>query len=147
MKSLRSMLTVAVTLGALCLLSSVSFAEQSSATKQEHHQVKMKLLQDSAIALQVSHPELAKGLNEYVEEERKESKEGMGAHKELEGATEKQAEAHRQAHLKLLRESAAALQGSHPNLASDLTKMADHQTKKMREEQKEDSKEQSEKNE
>ena len=142
MKSLKSMFTVTATLGAMFLLSSVSSGEQGLATKQEHHQAKIKLLQDSATALQVAHPELAKGLKEYADEESKEpkeQKEEMGAHEELEGATEKQAEGRRQAHLKLLRESAAALQVSRPDLAADLTKMADHQAKKMRNEQKEDS--------
>ncbi len=150
MKSLRSRYTVISTLGAMFLLSSVSFGEQGLATKQEHHQAQIKLLQDSATALQVSHPELAKGLKEYADEESKESteqKEGMGVHKELEGTTEKQAEGRHQVHLKLLRNSAAALQVSRPNLAADLTNMADHQAKKMKEEQKEDSKEKGEKNE
>ena len=150
MKSLRSTLPVTATLGAMFLLSSVSFGEQSRAPKQERHQAKIKLLQDSATALQVSHPELAKRLKECVDEESKEpkeQKEGMEAHKELEGATEKQAEGRHQTHLKLLRASAAALQASRPDLAADLTKMADHQAKQIREEQKEDSKEKGEKNE
>ncbi len=150
MKSLRSTFSGIAVFGAMLLLSGVLFAEQGSTVRKEHHQAKIKLLLDSAIALQQSHPELTKGLSDYANEEVKESqdhKEGMGAHKESEGAAEKQVEGRRQAHIKLLRDSAAALQVSRPDLAADLTKAADHQVKHIKGEGQEDSKEVGEKNE
>ena len=53
----------------------------------------------------------------------------------------------REAHLKLLRDSAAALQSSHPGLAADLIKTADEKEKRMAEkkEGKEDTEEAEEK--
>ena len=67
--------------------------------------------------------------------------------KELEGAAEKRVEGNREVRLKLLRDSAAALQASHADLAADLTKAADRQAKQIKEDQKEDAKEAGEKNE
>jgi len=137
-------------LGIVLFLSGVSFAEEGTKPAKWNHEAKIKLLQDSAAALQQSDPVLAKGLSDYAADELKESqerKEGAGVQKEAEGKTEKQMEEGHQGHIKLLRDAATALQGSHPDLAADLNKTADKHEKKMKDEQKKDLKEAGEKKE
>jgi len=55
-------------LGAIVFLSGVSFAQtapaqgQDASARKARHEAKIKLLQDSAAALQATNPDLAKGL-------------------------------------------------------------------------------------
>ncbi len=66
--------------------------------------------------------------------------------KELEGKAEQEMQGRPAAHVKLLRNSAAVLHASRPELSVDLTKAANRIARKMKAEQKEDAKE-TEKNE
>lgn len=143
MKMLRNVVMGIAVFGVLMFLSGVSFADEGAKTAPEHHAAKVKLLQDSAAALAQSNPALSKGLTDYANAELKEKQEK----KEGEGKAEEQMEATRAAHIKLLRDAAAALQATHPDLAADLTKMADKHEKKMKDEEKKDSKEAGEKKE
>jgi len=136
MKSLRNAFVIFLAVVSVGSFAGVSFAHE------EHHEAFVKLLNDSAAALQSSHPDLAAGLTKFSNEEANE-KEEKGEKKELEGKEEDEMHEHRAAHLKLLRDSAAALKASHPDLAADLTKKADRNEKKIKKhkEGKEDSKE------
>jgi len=121
MKYLRSVLIGLAALGMIVFLSSLSFAKEGHAAGKKHHEYSMKLLQDSAAALQQSNPALAKELNNWVDEEAKEAKEW----KEKKGRHE--------ARVKLLQDSAAALQKSNPDLAKRLKEMESKHKKKMQE--------------
>jgi len=82
---------------------------------------------------------LAAGLTTLADEEAKELQEGkkeMKPKKELEGKAEKEVEKRHEDHLKLLRDSATALQASRHDLAADLTKTADRKAKRMAEKKK-----------
>ena len=133
MRSLKSLFAMVTVCGAVVLLSGLSSAEMESGMGKAHHQAQVKLLQDSAAALQTSNPELAKKLSAWATDEMNE-KEGKG-HEE------------RQARLKLLKDSAAALQASHPDLAASLTKKANKMEKVVKKDAREDSKERGEKKE
>ncbi len=124
-----------VVTGFMVLLSSVSFAEEG------HGQEKIKLLNDSAAALQASNPALAASLTKYANDEAQEVKEKNEGKKELEGAKEEAMKAKRAENIKLLRDAAAALQVSHPEIAEHLTKMADRHAKRMTKEGKEEKEE------
>ena len=166
----RSTIVGIVIMGATLCLSGVSLAEQGSTASPEHHQAKIKLLQDAVAALQSSQPTLANALSAYATEEANEpahtnvpilgttSRDMVGGTtveykedrakvgKEAEEAAEKHEEANHAAHLKLLRDSAAALLTSHPDLAARLTKSADRMVKHMKQHAKEDMNEAGEKN-
>ena len=145
MNRLRSTVIAIAMFGVVLAVSGVSFADPMA--NAGHHQAKIKLLQDSAAALQQSNPALAKKLTDYATQEMKETqehKEGTGTGKEPAEANEKQSEENHQVHIKLLRDSAAALQASQPTLAADLTKSADRMSKKAMKAQKEDAKEKGE---
>ena len=83
MRLVRSMLVGAALVGMVVLLSGVSFAQETqsagkdSAAWQAKREARIKLLQDSAAALQQSNPDLAKGLLEMAESHKgeKETKE------------------------------------------------------------------------
>ena len=64
MKSLRTVVIGLAVVGMVVFLSSVSFAEQGCKAGKMNHEAKVKLLRDSATALQKSNPDLAKGLQE-----------------------------------------------------------------------------------
>jgi len=135
MRLFKGVLMGVVVTGFMVLLSSVSYA------KEGHGQEKIKLLNDSAAALQVSNPWLAASLTKYANDEAQEVKEKNEGKKELEGAKEEEMKKHREEHIKLLRDAAAALQVSHPDLAQRLTKMADRHAKMIKKEGKEDKEE------
>ena len=136
MRSLRNAFVVFLTVVFVGSFAGISFAHGKD------HEAFVKLLNDSAMALQSSNPALAAELTKFSTEEANE-KEENGEKKELEGKEENEMHEHHEAHLKLLRDSAAALKASHPDLAADLTKKADRSEKKTKEhkEGKEDSKE------
>ena len=113
----------------MVLLSAASFA------KQGHEQEKIKLLNDSAAALQVSNPALADSLSKYANDEAQEVKEKKEGKKQMEGAEETM-KMRRAERIKLLRDAAAALTASNPKLTERLTKMADRHEKMMKKENK-----------
>jgi len=103
-------------------------ATSAFAADKEHskgsHEALIKTLRSSAATLQSSHPDLAKGLTKYANEEASEI-EG----KEEKGMKEDLGEA---SLVKLLRDSATVLQKSHPDLAAKLTESADRKAKKIK---------------
>lgn len=131
--------------GLLVVVFALSFSKMSFAHKEDERAF-VKLTSDSANALQASRPDLATELKKWSDEEANE-KEEKGEKKELEGKAEEEMHARRAAHLKLLRDSAAALQQSNPVLAAGLTKTADEKAKWMTEDKegKEDTNEMEEK--
>ena len=99
-----------------------------------------KLMGDSAAALQPSRPDLAAGLMSWSNEEAS-GDPRISEKEEMESMTKDELYADREGHLKLLRDSAAALQQSRPTLSVDLTEMANRKekwiTKKYKEEARE----------
>lgn len=82
-------------------------------TDKEAWTAKIKVLKDSAAALQTSNPALAKGLNDLAD-------------KKAEKIQKKQERKDKHdARIKLLKDSAAALQTSNPELAKELQKMSE----------------------
>ena len=112
---LKNLAVSVVILGAIGLLSSVSLADQ----------VDIKILSDSAAALQTSNPDLAANLTKFAKEEADEIEGRDEGQQESEEEAEENLEKHHKEFIKLLRDSASALQKSHPELAEELTKMAD----------------------
>jgi len=130
MKSLRTVLIGLAIFGIAVFLSGVSFAQKMQSADKARHEAKVKLLQDSAAALQQSDPILSAGLIKFANDEmsEKQEKEEKNEAKEM-----KESEAmpgYREAHIKLLKDSAVALQQSHPDLAKGLEEMivAKHKT-------------------
>ena len=143
MRLLKGMVMGLVVTGFMVLLSSASFADEG-----HHGKDKIKLLNDSAAALAKSNPDLAASLTKYANEEAAKKQEKGKEKKELEGAQEDQMKARRAEHMKLFKDSAAALEKSNPDLAKRMTKMADHMAKRMEnKEGKEDKEEAGEKEE
>jgi len=114
MKSLRTVLSGLVVVGMIVFFSGVSFAQDKSPdAKAARHEARIKLLKDSAAALQQSNPVLAKGLLEMAE----------GQQKAKEAKESAEWKAKHEARVKLLKDSAAALQKSNPDLAKSLEEM------------------------
>ena len=63
----RNVLIGAAVLGIAVFLSGVSFADEGCHKGKMGHEAKIKLLKDSAAALEKSNPDLAKGLEEMTE--------------------------------------------------------------------------------
>ncbi len=123
MKSLRSMVMWMLVLGIALFVATSAFAADKEHNKGDHEAL-IKTLISSAAALQSSHPDLARGLTKYANEEGSEveGKEEKGMKEDLgEGGL-----------VKLLQDSAAALQQSHPDLATKLTEFADRKAKKIK---------------
>ena len=118
MKLSQKIMISLVVLGLSLPSSSVLFAHEG-----HHGAAFIKLLQDSAAALQSSQPALSADLTKFATEETNE-KEGKEKHTPEEAAAAA-------AHVKLLQDAAAALQSSHPELAAKLTKKAEHKEMKM----------------
>ena len=143
MRLLKGMVMGLAVTGFMVLLSSASFADEG-----HHGKDKIKLLNDSAAALMKSNPDLAASLTKYATEEAAEKEEKGKDKKELEGAQEEQMKARRAEHMKLFKDSAAALEKSNPDLAKHMSTMADHMAKRMaKKEEKEDKEEADEKEE
>ena len=128
MKLSRGVMAGLSVAGFVVLLSAVSFADGAK------EKDKVKFLNDSAVALQQSNPGLSAALTKFANEEANEIKTEKTEKNELEGKAEQEKIAERQAHVKLLRDSAGALQKSNPELAQRLAQMADHSAKKMEKE-------------
>jgi len=109
MKSLRTILIGLAMFGIVAFLSGASFAQEVQSTGKAHHEARIKLLQDSAVALQKSNPDLAKGLNDIADKEAKEIQEWKAKY---------------DAKVKLLQDAAIALQQSNPDLAKGLQEMS-----------------------
>ncbi len=147
MQSARGLVVGVVAASVMIAVPAVWCADQVQ--HKERKAAFVKLLKDSAGALQVSRPELAASLTKFADDEAKELQAGTEEKKpktELEGKAEQEMQDRREAHVKLLRDSAAALLASRPELSADLTKAADRMAKKLKAAQKEDTKE-TEKNE
>jgi hypothetical protein len=147
MKSARNVLFGLAMIGAVVFLSNVSFAQVTPAAVKDasackaKHEAKIKVLQDSAAALQQTNPDLAKKLSEFVSEEANESKEKLGGGKEKVAKDLPKWKAKHEARAQLFKDAAAALKQSHPDLAKSLEEMtvAKHKTEmqKMTEEKNE----------
>ncbi len=122
MKFAGKMFFGAVVLGIVVLLSGVSFAqmapaaEKDSSARKVKHEAKIKLLQDSAAALQQANPDLAKKLSDFVNEEANESKEKLAK-------DSPEWKANHEARVQLFKDAAAALQQVRPDLAKSLEEM------------------------
>ncbi len=142
MNAWRGMTMGLVVAGLMVSLPAVVLADPALHTAREAAFV--KLLRDSAGALQASHSDLAVGLTQLADEEAKElpaGKTGMEHKPEVAEKVEAAMQARHEAHAKLLRDSAAALQASRPELSAELIKAADRNAKRMAAEYKEEAKE------
>ncbi len=118
--------------GIFVVSSSVSSAAE---TKDEAF---VKLLKDSAAVLQKSNPEIAGRLSRFSNEEANEdAKEKNDEINEKDEKTDQTKDSDREEHKKLLRDAAAALKQSHPDLAQSLTKSVDQEKKDDNEDQEE----------
>ena len=124
MKVTRKVFFGLVVVGVMVFVSRVSFAEtvtsapatnEVSAAKQVRHDARIKLLQDSAAALQVTNPDLAMKLTDVVNGS---TKEKTGASKLVKDSAEWQAK--RYARIQLYKDAATALQATNPDLAKGL---------------------------
>ena len=123
MKLLRSAVVGLVVFGFVALFSTVSFAADKE-HKEGDHGALIKILKDSAVALQSSRPDLTQGLTKYANDEANE----IGG-KEEKGEKEDLAEG---ALVKTLNDSAAALMKSNPDLSKKLSEQANRKAKKIK---------------
>jgi hypothetical protein len=128
MKSFKSLMLGLVAGGVIVLVSSVSFADEVP------DQVKVKMLNDAAIALVKSNPALAQSLTNFAIEEatEKQEKDDTDDTKETESMRSDEKTKERAEQIKILRESASALKTTNPELALTLMQMADRSENKMR---------------
>jgi hypothetical protein len=130
MKVFGKMVMGAVALSAVLFLSGLSFAADEAAKPmvQEHHAAKIKLLQDAAAALLATQPALSKELSDYAAME---SKEAAGGGEEASATPGSQMKENRATHVKMMKDAAAALETTRPDLAAELTKMVEKHQKMM----------------
>jgi len=128
MKRLKSLTMGLVIGGTIALFSSVSFANEGQEL------AKVRMLNDAAIALVKSNPDLAQRLTKFALQEaaEKEEKDDTDDTKENEDTKVGEKTKDRAGHIKLLRDSATALKTTNPELALTLMQMADRSEKKMR---------------
>jgi hypothetical protein len=120
------MTTGLVATGLILLFSSISFAIEGK------DQAQIKTLKAAAESLQKSNPGLAAGLTKFANQEAAEKDEKNEEKNETEGVKEEgMKKEHADHNIKLLRDSAAALNQSDPALAQNLLEMADRSEKKM----------------
>ena len=118
MKSLRGVCIGLAVVGIVAFLSNISFAEEGHHKWTENMEsAKIKLIKDSAAALQQLNSNLAKSLNDWAMDEEKEMQE------------RKEHEAKHEVKTKLLIDSAAALEKTNPDLAKGLREMAEEKHK------------------
>jgi len=126
MKLARNVFFGLVMVGTVVFLLSVSFAQTAatspaaaandvSTARKARHDARMKLLQDSAVALQATNPDLAMKLTNIVNGDTREKTE---ASKLAKDSVEWQAK--RDARIQLYKDAATALQQTHPDLAKGL---------------------------
>lgn len=114
--------------GVIIFLSSAAFAQTAPATttdtaaKQAKREARMKLLQDSAAALQQSNPGLSKQLSDLVTEETSQPK-GQMEGKEKIAKDSPEWKAKHDARMQLFKDASAALAQSRPDLAKGLDEL------------------------
>ena len=121
------------------LLSSAAFA---GSIKEKD---KVKILNDSAVALLQSNPSLSAALAKFANEEGQEI--GKSDEIEAEGKEEKSEENSAEANIKVVRDAARALLESRPELSKALTKFANEESVDLKGDQKDDKGEAGEKEE
>lgn len=125
MKSLRGAFIWVAAIGAMAVLSGVSFAQapqsaaKDPAARKARHEAKIKLLQDSSAALGQTNPELSKKLSDLANEEMNES---MGKMEKTDKSSADWAAKH-EARMKIITDASAALMQSRPDLAKSLEEM------------------------
>lgn len=132
MKLVRNVFFGLVVVGVMVFVSGVSFAETAtsavtpaaandvSAAKKAKHEARIKLLQDSAAALQTTNPVLAMKLTDIVNGQSKEKAEGS---KEKLAKDSPEWKAKHDARIQLYKDAATALQATRPDLAKGLMDM------------------------
>ena len=135
MKVAKNVIFGLVVTGVMVFVSGVSFAETAtsapaatpaaaandvSTAKKTKHEARIKLLQDSAAALQATNPDLAMKLTDIVNGQSKEKAEGS---KEKVAKDSAEWKAKHDARIQLYKDAAAALQATHPDLAKGLMDM------------------------
>ena len=116
MKLVRNVVIGIAVLAVVISLSGISFAEEGHHKWKENMEdeaAKVKLMEDSATALQKSNPDLAKGLSDWAADEAKEIQEW------------KEHKAKHEAKIKLLNDSVIALEKTNPDLAKGLKELAE----------------------
>lgn len=112
--------------GVVSILSGVSFAQEAPAAGKDSsawkakHETRIKLLQDSAAALQATNPDLAMKLTDIVNGPSKEKAEGS---KEKLAKHSPEWKAKYEARIQLYKDAATALQATRPDLAKGLMDM------------------------
>ena len=131
MKAARNVFFGLAVIGAIVFVSGVSFAETAtsapaadnvSAAMKAKDEVKIKLLNDSAAALQATNPDLAKKLSDFANEEANEKLEGS---KEQAAKDSPEWKVKHDARVQLCKDAAAALQTTKPDLAKGLMGLMD----------------------
>lgn len=122
MRYLRSVIIGIAVFAMIVSLSGLALAEtgcgvcktgKGGKVDKEAWAAKIKVLRDSATALQTSNPDLAKGLNDLAD-------------KKAEMAQKwQESKAKHEQKMKLLKDSSTALQTSNPTLAQELQKMSE----------------------
>ena len=114
MKLLRGVVLGLVVVGLVALFSGLASAEEECVGgmkgKMMSHEGKMKVMQDAAVALEKTNPELSKQLNDYVAMKTKKMEE-MKVNQEQK--------------TKMLQDAAAALEKSNPELSKELQDMCE----------------------
>ena len=122
MRSLRSVIIGIAVFAMIISLSGLAYAKQECSVCKEGKGGKVgkeacaaqiKYLRDSAVALQTSNPDLAKGLNDLADKKAEKMQKMQDWKNKCDAKT------------KLLRDSAAVLQKSNPALAQELWKMSE----------------------
>jgi len=137
MKVARKVFFGLIVLGIVVFLSGVSFAEMAPAAgndlsaRKARHEARMKLLQNSAAALEQTNPDLAKKLRNIVNEEANKTKGSLEGGKEKVAKNSAEWKARHEARMQLFKDAAAALAQTYPDLAKSLEEMtvAKHNTK------------------
>ena len=136
MKVARNMFLGLVVTGAIVFVSGLSFAETAtsapaatandlSAAMKAKDEVKIKLLNDSAAALQATNPDLAKKLSDFANEEANEPNEKLEGSKEQAAKDSPEWKVKHDARVQLCKDAAAALQTTKPDLAKGLMGLMD----------------------
>ena len=118
-----------VVFGIVVFLSGVSFAQEAPVAgkdplaRKARHEARIKILQDSAVALQQTNPDLAKKLGDLVDEDANKSKEKLEGSKEKVAKDSSEWKAKHEARVQLFKDAAAALQSTRPDLAKSLEEM------------------------
>jgi hypothetical protein len=128
MKVARNVFFGLAVLGIGVFMSGVSFAQEAPAAVKDPSAMeakrvaRIKLLQDSAAALQAANSDLAMQLTDIVDEQSKENTEEN--REKLAKTSLEELKTKYEARVKLFKDAAAALQATNPDLAEGLKEMA-----------------------